>query len=157
MPFTLYHWGFALLFGRRFEPDDRLRATIIGIVAVSFPDLEGFANVMLGMEQIPIHGVLHSFLGAFLSGLAIALLSKAIWKELSMEEFVLYTFLPLFGHVAIDLLMYPDMKPFLPFSGINNPIIIPFGQGLAFSLCIVALVVWAIWVIWDWLDEPGLV
>lgn len=156
MPFTPYHWGFALLFARRFEPEDRLRVTVFSIIAVSLPDLEGAANVILGMEQVPLHGPLHSLVGALLLGMVTAVSVRLIWRDTSREELLLYLFLPFFGHVLVDLLVYSDMRPFWPFSTALNPLILPFGLGLAVSICLVAYLVWGTWLLWDWLDEPGL-
>lgn len=156
MPFTPYHWGFALLFSRRFEPKDRLRVTVFSLIAVSIPDLEGFANVFLGMETVRIHGPLHSITGALGIGMATALLARIVCKEKVKEELFLYLFIPLFGHVLVDMLIYRDIQPFWPFSIMQNPIVIPFGAGLAVSLCIVTYMLWGTWLLWEWLDEPGL-
>ena len=72
MPFTPYHWGLTLFLPELVCRDNAPRKWCLqatGIVLVTVPDIEGFANLVLGIGTIAIHGPLHSFFPCLVIGL----------------------------------------------------------------------------------------
>ncbi len=148
MPFTPYHWGIALLVGRRFDSGDRFRVTIISLIMITIPDIEGFANVIMGIP-VEIHGPLHSLPVSIAISLLVALGLKIFFKKVGTIEFFVYVLIMPIGHILIDLLIYSDMKPLWPFTDLQNPMALPFGNALAILICLVAYFVWGSWAIWE--------
>jgi membrane-bound metal-dependent hydrolase YbcI (DUF457 family) len=123
MPITPLHIGIPGLVAAGLKDKMNLSAAIIGSVII---DLDFFLYLSI---RTPIHGNLHTFLGAtILSIILIPLIfvgrrrMKKIenWFKLD-SSFKLYpiaigAFLGTFSHILLDSIIYRDMKPFLPFT-----------------------------------------
>lgn len=97
-------------------------------------DLESLHNLL--MDQYPVHGFMHSAVGATLAllatfGLYASLLSldRSVrlpnvfqWKALSSAQVFLGAALGAYSHVLLDGIMHADAKPFAPFSD-HNPLL----------------------------------
>jgi len=128
IPFTPYHLGPSALFG------------LLLLKWVDFPTLL-IASVIIDIEPIivivfdlsyPIHGILHSFFGAFLAALLLILVMKFLRKyftplmtffklkqDISLRSISIGAFLGIFSHILLDAPLYMEMNPFFPLLG--NP------------------------------------
>ncbi|MHA1975058.1 MAG: DUF4184 family protein [Candidatus Hodarchaeales archaeon] len=126
MPFTPFHIGIALILFAVFPFMDPT-ALLIGSIA---PDIEGFLAIFIFPDlDLPLHGPLHSFLGAVTLGLIIAPISHIInyyfVKRLNLEnKYQLsrkFTFISsqtgTFSHILLDAPLYPEMNLFYPLKG----------------------------------------
>jgi membrane-bound metal-dependent hydrolase YbcI (DUF457 family) len=134
MPITPFHGGLGLLckpaLGRRFS------FTIFVATQVVI-DLE--SGYFLLTRQYPVHRFLHTFVGASLACLFVAVvlrrpcqaLLRAVpddvwprWLERSVEisgpTALRSAFVGMLGHVVPDAIMHADARPFAPFSD-GNP------------------------------------
>ncbi len=146
MPFTPYHLGPGLGFGLPFRRHVHAPTFILGNVIV---DVEPFLVLLLGSES-PLHGYLHTFLLAFLVGLALGyvmfLLERILrplfrvfllesGDPLSLKSFLVAGGLGSSLHVLLDALLYDEMVPFFPLTA--NPLYNP-----ALSLEVSIFCVW---------------
>ncbi|MFW9780295.1 MAG: hypothetical protein ACFFE8_15750 [Candidatus Heimdallarchaeota archaeon] len=128
MPFTPFHFGIALLLLVVLPFLDPL-SLIIASVA---PDVEGVvALFILPSAGLPLHGPLHSFLGASVLGIMVGGGSYLLWKlleltdvfkdhpisRLTLAKSVISGLLGSISHVILDAPLYSEMTPFLPVSG----------------------------------------
>ncbi|MHA1740961.1 MAG: DUF4184 family protein [Candidatus Thorarchaeota archaeon] len=153
MPFTPFHLGPGLLIAMVFVPEICVVALLIGSVA---PDIEPLAIVLMGLDT-PLHGFLHTYLGASLLGVAVA---GIIWPlrsaiaplekvfassgSYSFRAVLLSALAGTYSHVFLDSFLYPEMFPFFPVAG--NPFLGMLPTPLAYEICVVlgviGLVVW---------------
>ncbi|MBI2145770.1 DUF4184 family protein [Candidatus Woesearchaeota archaeon] len=146
MPFTPFHLGPALLLGLVFFRWINLPALLIGSIIA---DVEGFSNVFLGVDY-PIHGYLHTYLGALGAGIILALLVYSLRRKISPLMTYLhlqqdFTFLSVFvgsvvgtfSHVFLDSFLYTDIKPFFP--SMYNPFLGVFSSGAVYGFCMATL------------------
>ena len=83
----------------------------------------------------PLHGVLHSFFGAFLAALLLIFVMKflreyftpiltflKLKQDISLRSISIGAFLGTFSHVLLDAPLYGEMNPFFPLPG--NPFFI---------------------------------
>ncbi|MCP8317204.1 MAG: hypothetical protein H3Z52_07770 [archaeon] len=128
MPFTPFHWGPALLIGMLFFSILDLPALLLSSV---IPDLEGIYVLMSG-SPLPLHGFFHSYLGASILGVMVAIMVyylygflRKIMKLFMLEQKssfkrILYTSLfGVYSHVFLDSFLYGEMMPFYPLD--SNP------------------------------------
>ena len=142
MPLTPFHLGPALAVKAAARRHFSLR---IFALAQIFIDLESARGVFL--HTYPLHGPLHSFIGATLAGLLAAALGRHLFNALNsplrtflrhvegmpawlVEEVVPITWTAAIiggavggiSHVLLDAIIHPDVSPFWPFSS-SNPIL----------------------------------
>ena len=146
MPFTPYHFGPALGFGLPLRKFMHAPTFILANVIV---DVEPLLVLFLGLRY-PLHGYLHTFLLAFLVGLALGYvmfllerffhpLYKVFLLEsdetLNLKSFLVAGVLGTTLHVLLDSSLYSEMRPFYPLT--INPLYNP-----AFSLEVYSFCVW---------------
>ena len=146
MPFTPFHFGPSLLIGLIFFPLLYLPAILFGSVIV---DLEPLSFLLLGLPVL--HLFFHTFLGATISALILALfvyLLRGFLGEV-MTAFQLpqitsplnITFGALLGaysHILLDAFLYPEMQPFWPLLG--NPFLGLVSSSSVYLFCILCFV-----------------
>ena len=154
MPFTPYHFGPGLLtksFASKYFSFGAFAATQVVI------DCETLYYIL--QNEYPIHRVLHTFLGATLVGIALAIVilglkqfGKSVsskfsdslnmrWPSLRSESSVIGIFLGgIIGgvtHPLLDGLMHRDVQPFAPWSS-ANPFLDKIGVAPLHTGCLVA-------------------
>jgi len=149
MPFTLLHLGPALLLGMIFF---RYVDLLIFSVSSIIVDIEPFLVLALNLD-CPIHGFVHSFLGAtiialFLAAAMVKVRERLGWvlgffkieQKPSIGSIILASFLGAYLHILLDSPLYPEMRPFYPL-GIN-PLLgrSPLTSLEIYSLCIVCFI-----------------
>ena len=148
MPFTPFHWGISIFIQGILIFLDPL-ALFIGSV---IPDIEGItALFILPGRGLPLHGPLHSFLGAFfltlLTGISSWLCFRYVLPQIvlkfqlnfSLPEYslkcsLLSAFLGTFSHIILDAPLYSDMDLWYPL-GVGNPLYEIVPSALVYSLC----------------------
>jgi len=124
MPFTPFHFGPAIL---------------IGLLALKYLDFPTFvaanviidwraALVFLGFWPPPLHGWVHTYIGAALMSIMLVaamthvrplidneLQEMKIIQEITKKRIFLAAFSGTFLHVTIDAMHHPYMQPFMPF------------------------------------------
>jgi len=117
------HWGPALLIGFIIFPLLNIPILVVSSVIVDIEPL------LLNLQ----HGFFHSYLGATIAGLLVAVAAIPFKKNIewvsthivglpqtvSFRSVALTSLLAVWLHVFLDSFLYPEMKPFLPFDG--NP------------------------------------
>jgi hypothetical protein len=143
MPFTPYHFGPGLLLGVVLFPFVDISTMMIASVVL---DIEPIAVIFLGFPS-PLHGFLHSYLGATLVAI---ILSLVIWpmrdslnsivslfglhQESSLRHIIPASFIGAYFHVFLDSFIYPEMNPFYPLIG--NPFIGALPVAFVYSSCV---------------------
>jgi len=145
MPFTPFHFGPALVLGLPFKKYVHAPTFIVANVIV---DVEPFLVLLLGLRY-PLHGHLHTFLFAFLVGLALGYvmfllervlhpLYKVFLLEaddvLTLKSFMVAGVLGTLLHVLLDSPLYADIRPFYPMT--VNPLLNPALTLEVYSLCV---------------------
>jgi hypothetical protein len=153
VPFTLFHWGPALLIFSLFISLDPL-ALLISSVAV---DAEGILvlffnrNIFLqdcAAYSCPLHGPLHSIIGATVSALVIYLLLLLITRPFSKnlknllrikDDQVILTsaLVGAYSHIFLDGFLYPEMSLAWPFWS-WNPLFGAVGSFEIYGSCVLA-------------------
>ena len=134
MPFTPFHLGPALAIGL---PLRRYIHVPTFIIANIITDIEPFITLVLNLNY-PLHGYLHTLIGAFAIGLVLSYLMyesegilSPLWRRLLLESEPCYN-LRTFAiagisgtilHVLMDSPLYSDIKPLYPIS--INPLYNP--------------------------------
>lgn len=127
MPFTPFHFGPGLLFGYPLRHRMDFVTFLIANVIVDVRATLVFFEILSG----PLHGLLHTYLGAF--ALAVVLAGSVLlfsrWfptiaqqvssRPESVPAVALASIAGTWLHVTLDAILYPEMQPFSPFSG--NP------------------------------------
>ena len=145
MPFTPFHFGPALGLGLPFRKYVHAPTLIVANVIV---DVEPFLVLLLGLRY-RLHGYFHTFLLAFLVGLALAYvmfllervlhpLYKVFLLEaddgLTLKSFVVAGVFGTCLHVLLDSPLYADICPFYPITA--NPLLNPALTLGVYSLCV---------------------
>ena len=143
MPFTPYHFGPGLFLGVVFLPFVDFSTVMIASVIL---DIEPILVLMLNLP-IPLHGFLHSYLGATIIAIILAFvlypmigtLNKlvaifGIHQESSLRHILPASFIGTYSHVFLDSFVYLEMNPFFPIIG--NPFIGVFPSIFIYSSCI---------------------
>ena len=128
MPFTPFHLGPAVLIGFILLRYLDLPTFIVASVLV---DLEPLAVLVFGLPG-PLHGFFHSFLGASVAAVLLAVIMSRVRGFLEPvnvflrldgdrrpRRFLVAALLGTYSHVLLDAPLYGEMRPFYPFGG--NP------------------------------------
>jgi membrane-bound metal-dependent hydrolase YbcI (DUF457 family) len=131
MPFTPLHLGPALFFGMVLLRYIDLPTFLVANVIV---DIEPFLILTLGLHRVdslglPLHGLLHTFLGGTFVALLLAFvmtrireLTASLMKVIGMEQkhsarsIYAAALSGVYLHVLLDSRLYTDIRPFYPFS-----------------------------------------
>ncbi|MBP2030214.1 hypothetical protein J2755_001148 [Methanohalophilus levihalophilus] len=146
MPFTPFHLGPALLLGEVFEKRVNMAAIMLGSIIV---DARASYCFFTGCQ--PIHGPLHTYLGAtFLAFLVVIgiygerySLEKVTSRLRMKQDYSLYSIIfgALIGtwsHVLLDSFLYTDIVPFWPMA--LNPFYGLLISSAVYSLCIACFI-----------------
>jgi len=138
MPFTPFHLGPALLIGFILLRYLDLPTFFVASVLV---DLEPLAVLVFGLPG-PLHGFFHSFLGASVAAVLLAVVMsrvrgflEPVYVFLRLEgdrrprRFLVAALLGTWSHVLLDSPLYWDIRPFYPLR--SNPL---FGVDLYLGL-----------------------
>jgi len=155
LPLTPFHFGPAAGTGLAFQKIFDLPTLI---VAAGIIDLEPLAVLLFGLNY-PYHGFFHSFLGAAIAAVAVALV---MWKIRKEVDWVMAIFrlkpgvLPSFSkilfsavagadifHVLVDAPTHIDMSPFWPFVN-GNPLYETVPEIWVYAFCTGMLVIAAV-------------
>jgi len=141
LPFTPFHWGPALFIGLLLFPILDVPSFLISSVAV---DIEPFYLMFQGSPYL--HGFFHSYLGASIIGVLVALIVYALRNVLygilaafrlpQKSSFKKILFTSLFGvyfHVFLDSFLYPDIRPFYPLEA--NPLYGVIQSRIIYQFC----------------------
>ena len=142
MPFTPFHWGPSSALGISLRQLFDLPTLLVACVIV---DIEPFCVLTFGLPY-PLHGFFHSFLGASLAGVAVALAMNSFKKPLRLlsapfklaqeSSFLKILGTSLFGvysHVLLDAPLYHDIRPFYPLE--QNPFYQLFKPQIVYRFC----------------------
>ncbi|MHA1390557.1 MAG: hypothetical protein ACTSR9_19245, partial [Candidatus Thorarchaeota archaeon] len=143
MPFTPYHFGPGLLLGVALFPFIDISTVMVASVIL---DIEPILVLMLNLP-LPLHGFLHSYLGAtaiaFILTFAlypmIGFLNKIValfglHQESSLRHILPASLIGTYAHVFLDSFIYLEMNPFFPLIG--NPFIGVIPAIFVYSSCI---------------------
>lgn len=132
MPFTPFHLGVGLIC--KAPRPKRFSLTIFTTTQVAI-DLESGFNLVFGRD--PVHRFCHTFLGATLVCLVVALILRRpletlsrllrpmlppLWPmapEITVRVALVSAAVGMVGHVIPDAIMHSDSRPFTPFSDTN--------------------------------------
>jgi hypothetical protein len=147
MPFTPFHLGPALLIGMLLFPWVSIASILISSIIV---DIEPACVLFMGIGG-PLHGPLHSYLGAtmmsFGTTLVIYPFRKPIvtilsWfridQDASLRLIFLTALLWTYSHIFLDSFLYSEMNPFLPLLG--NPFYGLVDSGTVYLWCSVSFI-----------------
>jgi membrane-bound metal-dependent hydrolase YbcI (DUF457 family) len=145
VPFTPFHFGPAIGFGLPLRKYLHVPTFIVANVIV---DVEPLLVLVLGLNY-PLHGYLHTFIFASLTGLALGYvlfsfdrLLHPIYKAMKLvvvnkQSFKSYMAAGVLGatfHVLLDSPLYRDIKPLYPFT--HNPFYNPNLSSGVYSFCV---------------------
>jgi len=144
MPFTPFHFGPALLIGLLFFPILDLPALLVSSVII---DIE---PIYLGFQGAPyLHGFFHSYLGASILAVFVALAVYPFRKILnrilavfmlpqrsSFIKILAASFVGAYSHIFLDSFLYSEMQPFYPFEA--NPFLGVVSSRTVYSFCSVS-------------------
>jgi membrane-bound metal-dependent hydrolase YbcI (DUF457 family) len=138
VPFTPFHLGPALLFGLALSVIFDLSTLLVASV---IPDLEPFCVMYFHVYGYPLHGFFHSYLGASILAVFVALIIYPLrgWlyrvltvfgvsQKSSFRKIFFTSFFGAYLHVFLDSFLYEEMNPLYPLLG--NPFIdllLPYG------------------------------
>lgn len=123
MPLTPFHLGPALLLGLLFFKRINFPTFIIANIIL---DIEPLIVLVLGLNY-PLHGFLHSFLGASIVAIVLSLVvigaDEKVWRLMSFfkleqkpspKSILLASFSGAYLHILFDSPLYADIKPLFP-------------------------------------------
>jgi len=149
MPFTPFHWGPVLIIGYFAYRYLNLPTLLVAAVAVDFRATLVFFGVLDGA----IHGIFHTFIGATLIGILIALVFRlfrgqigTLMQNLGLPEQE-YTWSSIFvaamvgtySHIVLDAILYDYLMPFYPYG--DNPFYGVLASFEVYLLCTLAGVI----------------
>ena len=124
MPFTPFHLGPALFLGLLLSTAFDLPTFLIANV---LPDVEPFTVLFFNVQGYPLHGFLHSYIGATILAIILALcmyllrgfVGKIVkvfrlQQSSSFKKIVFTSFMGAYFHVFLDSFLYSEMTPFYP-------------------------------------------
>lgn len=141
MPFTPFHLGPVLLVGLLFFPFLDLPALLVSSVII---DVEPIYLMSQGAPYL--HGFFHSYLGASIMAVFVALAVYPFRKILnrivavfmlpqrsSFTKILAASFLGAYSHIFLDSFLYSEMQPFYPFEA--NPFLGVVSASNVYFLC----------------------
>jgi len=154
VPFTPFHFGPALGLGL---PLRRYLHVPTFLVASVIVDVEPLLVLVLGLSY-PLHGYLHTFLFASLTGLALGHVMfsldgflNPVYRALRLvaeevqgrKAFMVTGVLGAAFHVLLDSPLYRDIRPLFPFT--QNPFYNPGLSPGVYSFCVWTGIIGIIW------------
>jgi len=154
MPFTPFHFGPALGLGLPFRKYIYVPTFLVANVIV---DVEPFLVLYFRLSY-PLHGYLHTFILAFLVGLALGyvmFLLERVFRPvyrlflleqidmLNLKSFMVSGFSGTMLHVLLDSPLYDDIRPFYPLKA--NPLHNPALSLDVYSFCVWMGILGIIW------------
>ena len=145
MPFTPFHFGPALGFGLPLRKYLHVPTFLVANVIV---DVEPLLVLVLGLNY-PLHGYLHTFLFASLTGLSLGYvvfsfdrflypiyeaMKLVVEDNQSLKSYIATGVLGAIFHVLLDSPLYRDIKPLYPFA--HNPFYNPNLSLEVYSFCV---------------------
>ena len=145
MPFTPFHFGPALGLGLPLRRYLHVPTFLVASVVV---DVEPLLVLVLGLSY-PLHGYLHTFLFASLTGLALGCvmfsldgflhpvymaLRLVVEDSQGRKTFMVTGILGAAFHVLLDSPLYRDIRPLFPFT--QNPFYNPGLSMEVYSFCV---------------------
>ncbi len=145
MPFTPFHLGPALAIGLPMRKWIHLPTFILANIII---DIEPLVVILLGLSY-PLHGYLHTFIGALITGALLGIIMYRvekrlgyIWRKLFLETetnpdlrmFVTAGISGTLLHVLLDSPLYNDIKPLYPLD--INPFYNPDLTAIIYGACI---------------------
>lgn len=150
MPFTPFHFGLCLpvaLGDVKYKRIDVI-SSLLGSIIV---DIEPILILILNLN-LPLHGPLHSFLGAIFLGIigGIAVYyTRSIWNQIlkplkweqttSLKNKIFWCILMANIHVLFDAMIYPEMNPLTFILG--NPFYGFLSTEIVYSICIFGIII----------------
>ncbi|MCD4740633.1 metal-dependent hydrolase [archaeon] len=147
MPFTPFHLGPGFALGMIFKRWINLPAILIASI---FVDIRATYCFFTGCT--PLHGPLHTLLGATLVSLLViagvyALRSQLkrvssflkIEQDYSLQSISVGALVGVWVHIALDAFLYSELALFWPFPG--NPLAGMVGSGAVYGFCVFGFVV----------------
>jgi membrane-bound metal-dependent hydrolase YbcI (DUF457 family) len=127
LPFTPFHFGPALFLGLLLSTAFDLPTFLIANV---LPDVEPFTVVYFNVQGYPLHGFFHSYIGATILAVILALCMYLLrgfvgkimkvfrlQQSSSFKKIVFTSFMGAYFHVFLDSFLYSEMTPFYPLPG----------------------------------------
>jgi membrane-bound metal-dependent hydrolase YbcI (DUF457 family) len=143
MPYTPYHFGPGLLIGTLLFPFIDFTTVMVASVVL---DLEPLAVILFGLPM-PLHAFFHTYLGATIAAILLAVgiypfrkrLNKIVSffglrQESTFRNIIPASFIGTYFHVFLDSFLYPEMNPLFPLLG--NPFIGLLAVGFVYNLCL---------------------
>ncbi len=147
MPFTPFHLGPALFIGIPLRKYLNLPTFLIANIII---DIEPLLVLTYNIYGYPLHGLLHTYLSALITGSILGLILyklrnilNPVWRLLRLEEKpgqepMKYIYAGVSGialHILLDSPLYPDIKPLYPttLKPLYNPTLSPN----IYTLCII--------------------
>ena len=144
MPFTPFHFGPGSLPGFILYKKFYIPSLLIGSIII---DIEPIAVIIFNLDY-PLHGYLHTYLGATLMEIATWLLillflptiSKfmaifSLEQETNYKTILSAAFLGTYSHVFLDSFLYAEIHPFFPI--FENPFFGVFYSGVVYDFCLI--------------------
>jgi len=116
------------------------------MIASVILDIEPLAVIIFDLPM-PLHGFLHSYLGASIIACILAIVIYPFRSHLnefvnlfgfhqksSLRHIIPASLIGVYSHVFLDSFIYPEMNPFYPFIG--NPFLGILSTSFVYSLCI---------------------
>ena len=128
MPFTPFHFGP----GAALHAMAPRQLSFLSFCAANIAiDTESLYN--LSMHRYPVHAALHTYVGATVVIITIAILFVAFrsfathfrvpnvlhWQNLSLRQVLTGALFGAYSHVVLDSVMHADIRPLAPFSSAN--------------------------------------
>lgn len=148
MPFTPFHEGPAILIGLLLISVLDFPTLLIASVII---DIEPLIVIMFDLDY-PLHGYLHTFLGATLmaiitfivmvplrSYLTSLLETFKIIQDVDKKKIFVSSFLGTYSHILLDAPLYREMNPFFPYLG--NPLFGTLSASTIYTFCSVTFVI----------------
>jgi len=145
LPFTPFHLGPALVLGLPLRRNMHVPTFVIANIIL---DVEPFLVLLLGLKY-PLHGYLHTFVGAIVTGVALGYIMytanrhlRFLWEKLfpepvaglDLKAFMVASVSGTLLHVLMDSPLYYDIKPLYPL--LINPLYNPSLLSLEYRVCI---------------------
>ncbi len=144
MPFTPFHFGPSACISLPLNRYIDFPVFVLANVAIDIEPL----TVMIFDLSYPLHGLAHTFLGATIVGICLAIIAHnargtltGIMKKIlrlpyspCCKKYVFSGILGSWFHILLDSPLYTDIKPFHPFSN-SNPLLETIETNTLYNYC----------------------